>query len=50
MREEKYEWSTSWTQTYDGWVEAYDQLIETALEFTDFAEADAVIDYIKGLK
>jgi hypothetical protein len=39
----------SWTQTYPGWEEYAEKLLELTLEFSDFTEAKEVIARIKAL-
>lgn len=38
----------SWTQTYPGWENYAERLLELKLEFSDFAEANELIARIKS--
>lgn len=38
-----------WKQTYTGWADYAEKLIELRLELSDFADAKKIIDRVKSL-
>lgn len=38
-----------WKQTYTGWIDYAEKLIELRLELSDFSDAKKIIDRVKSL-
>jgi hypothetical protein len=50
MDEKKQSYTLKWTQPYTEWELMNEAITEMKVEESDLAEANRVIDYIKGLK